>query len=163
MKRASKRKGPTTDALWPTPIPGANYTRRAGKSKVRIGAEPDASEKLPWARVRAELIPAKSKSTKSVVLSQGTETVGVTRPLQSLAVLAMQIYALKCHGCHCGSQMRPRQAGRPSVGAPSDPRYGCAVIAVECDSGLARLHLNKAQSLVGGPNGWGIVPKGDLI
>jgi hypothetical protein len=99
------------------------------------------------AKMRAELIPAKSDPTKSVVSSQETETVGVTRPLQSLAVLAMQIYALNATAPLRG-QMRPRQANRPSVGAPADPRYGCAVTAVECDSGLARLHQSKVVPLL---------------
>lgn len=34
--------------------------------------------------------------------------------------------------------MRPRQAGRPTVGAPNDPRYGCAVNMPESASGLIR-------------------------
>lgn len=53
------------------------------------------SEKLPWVEaIVAELIPAKANPTKSVVLSQGTDDTGVTRPSQSQLVGNADIRAL---------------------------------------------------------------------
>jgi hypothetical protein len=132
----------------PARFEGLFYTafNTVTQAQVRIGAIPLIRKAALGIDARRRYA-AKSHPTKSVVSSQETETVGVTRPLQSLAVLAMQIYALNATAPLRG-QMRPRQANRPSVGAPADPRYGCAVTAVECDSGLARLHRSKVVPLL---------------
>ena len=78
------------------------------------------------AGIVSDLIAGKSKSTKSIAYSDRQTPWGVTAPSARLAGWCRDKRD-SCHGFF-GSQMRPRHAIRQTVGAPSDPRYGCAII-----------------------------------
>ena len=110
---------------------------------MRVGAFPEVqSEKAALGEsYRTEFVPVKAIPAKSVVLSQGTETMGVTRPLQSLAVWQCRYTS--------NSATILRTTRKVSVGATSDPRYGCSVNMVERDSRLSRLHQSRLVALSG--------------
>jgi hypothetical protein len=102
------------------------------------------AEKVALGRCQQSRVNSgKDNPTKSVVLSQGTEIMGVTRSLQSLAVW-------RCRYTRFSATMRPRQL-RQRWGPRLIPDIGCAVNMIESDSRLTRLH----RIVSGGLNGWG--------
>ena len=77
-------------------------------------------KKLPWLSDARRHIAAKSLTTKSVVLSQGTDSSGVTRPFVSLAGWGRDIRAANAT-VRKDHIRRPRPLRRQElVGAPSD-------------------------------------------
>lgn len=120
----------------------ANISRQAKPQQVtRIGAFTlGPAKKAALGTDAHRRYAVKSNPTKSLAPSDRAETVGVTRPLQSLAGWRCRYTRLMPRPSFDG-QMRPRQTNRSTVGAPADPRYGCAVITVESASGLVRLRL----------------------
>lgn len=83
--------------------------------KVRIGATPLIRKAALELRC-APTLAAKSQSTKSIILFQGMDSMGVTRSLQSLS-------GWRCRYTRFRATMRPRQRITASVGATADPRH----------------------------------------
>lgn len=115
---------------------------------------PGSAQKAALGLKRAPTLAEKPKSPKSVVLSQGTDVVGVP-PAPRKGWLAgrcgytsfsatASIAGAKCdHG--------------NSVGATPDPRYGCSVNTAEQASRLIRLHCRVGSGL----NGWRYCVQGE--
>lgn len=83
------------------------------------------AKKLPWIVIRSDTLAAKSRSTKSLVLSQGTDSLGVIHPPLPTPRWMAREYTRSM------PQRRLRPAVMRTVGVPSDPRYGCAVNKLE--------------------------------
>lgn len=112
------------------------YRRSAGITQARfeLAFDREHPEKTALVLGCAPTVAAKSRSTKSIILSQGMDIVGVSpAPVLSLADGPDDILHLMSRN------RRPRPAGTPQkVGTPAGLRYrACKVNTIECQWGLA--------------------------
>lgn len=139
-KRASRRYIPTG----PVSVQRL-YTRSVGimQARFELAFRRDVSEKTALdAGIVSDTLAGKSKSTKSLTLSQGVDDMGVTRSLQSLS-------GWRCRYTRFSATMRPRQGFSQRWGPRLIPVIGCAVNISESARRLSRLHLTRWPYRVG--------------